>query len=414
MTSQIAEWFSAADPEAALDSAEIYPRFPNSLSQMLSAPLESYLDQASKLPQFVAPSPILRRGYLGTWEFVDGKLYLIELRGNDLKGETVYSPLALESLFKGKIERISDYEGIHPAPGSSISAVGRSARLGGRVEKTSVFADWYSGTLCLPSGKLLADACSGFLRVYERHRLIEIDCGCVTRESVQTNNKADLLNPQRFYSLAHRATHGQEMTASPQLADEWIHSGDSLSKLRRRADLIYEAKRAGLWLAPVELEVLSLVGIQDSDSREEGTEDLELFRRHESSPSNSPIGIRLPSEFMEQLVDHDQGKGSRDNHFVDTRTHHSETKHNKTERDAADTPASVPEGQHKFLKSLCPFCRGFIFQEERTCIDCGVGFPKNYEGEAPGSYPSTAPRLLSDEEPNTDSWDNAYKKFFDK
>lgn len=71
------------------------------------------------------------RGYVGTWEIADGRLYLVGLRG---AFELAHGPL---------------------------------------------FADWYSGVLSVPRGRVLRYVHMGFQTVFEEELLIKVEQGCV-------------------------------------------------------------------------------------------------------------------------------------------------------------------------------------------------------------------------------------------
>ena len=86
---------------------------------MCNEPLGDYFKLVGIEPEFDANCTALWRGYLGTWEIQDTRLYLIGLTG----------------VMKGLIE--ANVATIFPGyPGR-------------------VFAHWYSGTLRVPEGKIL-------------------------------------------------------------------------------------------------------------------------------------------------------------------------------------------------------------------------------------------------------------------
>jgi hypothetical protein len=92
----------------------------------------------------------LWRGYIGTWEIVDGRLYLIGIDGSFVGRDD----LSVASLFPEHSER--------------------------------VFADWYTGSLRLPEGRVI-DAFPMGNYVYERALILELECGVMTRWSVKHN-----------------------------------------------------------------------------------------------------------------------------------------------------------------------------------------------------------------------------------
>lgn len=124
---------------------------------LYSTPLESYFETIKPRPEGLHRNTALERGYVGTWELDDGRLYLIGLYGyfgNRLNSLGQGEELTVEELF----------------PGS-----------GGRV-----FAEWFSGPLRLPRGKLLRRVMVGF-HLYEEELLIHIEKGVAQGSSVIRN-----------------------------------------------------------------------------------------------------------------------------------------------------------------------------------------------------------------------------------
>ena len=122
---------------------------------MCSEPLGGYFALGGERPPFACNCTALWRGYVGTWDICDGRLYLIGLSGILKDGEEV----TLATLFPGYPER--------------------------------VFAHWYTGTLRIPDGKRLDYVHMGYGSSYERDILIDIDKGCLTRTSVRQNGVSE-------------------------------------------------------------------------------------------------------------------------------------------------------------------------------------------------------------------------------
>lgn len=125
---------------------------------MCTEPLNAFFKTSREDLDFQWQHTACRRGYEGTWEISEEKLYLIELTGITKAGETVN----LETLFPGFPER--------------------------------VFADWYTGTARLPQGEMLEYIQGSYASIYERDLFIEFDKGVVahtyTRENVAAPKKA--------------------------------------------------------------------------------------------------------------------------------------------------------------------------------------------------------------------------------
>jgi hypothetical protein len=119
---------------------------------MFTEPLESYFLMGGQRPDFGIMSTALARGYIGSWEIVQGRLYLVKLSDpND-------RDVGLEWMFPGYPER--------------------------------VFAHWFSGTIRVPRGERLHYVHMGYLRVHERDEMLEFDRGVMRRTWVQDNTQA--------------------------------------------------------------------------------------------------------------------------------------------------------------------------------------------------------------------------------
>ena len=116
---------------------------------MGNEPLASYFAYAGIKPVFYPRSTALYRGYIGTWEIVDQRLYLIQFEGSLMDGREVN----VGTLFPD-----------HP----------------GRV-----FAHWYTGTISLPQGEILEQA--GWVTTFEQDLLIHIEKGIVKNTEVRVN-----------------------------------------------------------------------------------------------------------------------------------------------------------------------------------------------------------------------------------
>jgi hypothetical protein len=124
-------------------------------TSMCSTPLADYFAAGGRMPQFRQESTALWRGYVGSWEVVGGRLYLVGLRGTLLDGTEAH----LESVFPGQRER--------------------------------VFADWFSGTVRIPQGRQVKYVHMGFLSTWERDLLVEFEHGVVRSTRAQHNDVAE-------------------------------------------------------------------------------------------------------------------------------------------------------------------------------------------------------------------------------
>jgi hypothetical protein len=117
-------------------------------------PLSLYFAMGGDSPNFEDNCTALWRGYVGTWEIVDGRLYLIKLQGT-LEGG---GEASVATIFPDYPDR--------------------------------VFAHWYSGTIRIPQGKLLNYVHMGYSSTYERDLFLEIEKGIIKKTRVRYNGHA--------------------------------------------------------------------------------------------------------------------------------------------------------------------------------------------------------------------------------
>lgn len=130
---------------------------------MCTEPLDRYLILSGKsMPFATVEMSCCWRGYVGTWEIVDDRLYLIEL--NPPMADS--SDISLDALFPGFCDR--------------------------------VFAHWYSGTLRIPQGRQLQYVHMGYASSYERDLLIKVSQGVVVGKTVKENGVADIDAPEGY------------------------------------------------------------------------------------------------------------------------------------------------------------------------------------------------------------------------
>jgi len=112
--------------------------------------VESILKERYGLDMFEEMALAIARGYIGTWEFKDGKLYLIKLSFTSFKG------ISLQDIFGDKC-------------------------IDGRV-----LADWFSGRIVIPKGKwLVYDGFSAHTYCKEEHLFFKKG---ILRKTKQVNN----------------------------------------------------------------------------------------------------------------------------------------------------------------------------------------------------------------------------------
>lgn len=121
------------------------------VTAMCTQPLDDYFRLLGFNPRFEFNSSGLTRGYIGTWEIRDERLYLIGLNAK-LKNGTKAN---VASVFPGYPDR--------------------------------VFAHWYTGQLRLPQGKILEYRHMDYASIYESDLLIMIEKGVVTHTELRQN-----------------------------------------------------------------------------------------------------------------------------------------------------------------------------------------------------------------------------------
>ncbi len=132
---------------------------------MCTNPLGDYGALGGELPKFSSNCTALWRGYVGTWEIVSDRLYLIELHGELKSGEDA----TLETVFPGYGDR--------------------------------VFAHWYSGIIRLPQGKMLEYVHMGYGSTYERDLLLEFEKGVLISRQIKVNGVSEDENASEEYSV---------------------------------------------------------------------------------------------------------------------------------------------------------------------------------------------------------------------
>lgn len=137
---------------------------------MCTEPLGDYFALGGQNPGFESNCTALWRGYIGTWEIVGGRLYLIELHGT-LEGG---GEASVATLFPDFSER--------------------------------VFAHWYSGTIRIPQGKQLEYVHMGYASTYERDLFLEIEKGVLKRTRVRQNGKAASADAPDGYGVGAMTT----------------------------------------------------------------------------------------------------------------------------------------------------------------------------------------------------------------
>lgn len=131
--------------------------------ELFSEPLNAYYSDAPR-PNFIPQSTANWRGYIGTWEVRDGRLYLI-----GVAAEICNLPLIWDC---PKDQR------------RKVGLVDLFPQQGG-----AILADWFSGTLRVPIGGQLQYRHMGYESVYEFDLLLTIEKGAVKSTTTVDNRK---------------------------------------------------------------------------------------------------------------------------------------------------------------------------------------------------------------------------------
>ena len=124
-------------------------------------PLSVYLKSSGNPIELQSTSTGCWRGYVGTWEIIGDRLYLVKFWGNR-KGETDYQQVSLKDVFP-------DYP-------------------------DGVFAHWFTGELRCPQGERLRYVHNGFESKYEKDLFLTVRSGVVVGERLVVNGDAAEVN----------------------------------------------------------------------------------------------------------------------------------------------------------------------------------------------------------------------------
>ncbi|HEX5169208.1 MAG TPA: hypothetical protein VFW11_08525 [Cyclobacteriaceae bacterium] len=121
---------------------------------LYSNPLEEYfLKRKKKRPSFFSLD-VCRRGYVATWEVRDGQLFLTKLEGD----------IESNSLFSKKVKKCN------------LSTLFRKPGPQG------VKAEWFSGKLRVPNGKMTQYEDTGYDSRFEREIILTVEHGDVLKK----------------------------------------------------------------------------------------------------------------------------------------------------------------------------------------------------------------------------------------
>jgi ankyrin repeat protein len=130
--------------------------------EITETPLDSYFELNGIDPKFYSPHTALWRGYVGSWEIVENKLYLVELDGQTENVTIVGNCM-------------------------DVDVNGASMDTFFPHHQGRVFADWFTGTISIPQGDLLEHLSDEYCSVYEREIVLRVENGVATATWTRNN-----------------------------------------------------------------------------------------------------------------------------------------------------------------------------------------------------------------------------------
>jgi len=121
---------------------------------MASEPFGQYLMSITEAPDFYPPNTACWRGYTGTWKIEDDRLYLVSLNGYIKTQEKEYQGIDMNYFFP---------------------------------HQKSVFAEWFSGEIRIPEGKMVQYIHMGYESLYEKDLLLKIEKGIIVNRLIVEN-----------------------------------------------------------------------------------------------------------------------------------------------------------------------------------------------------------------------------------
>jgi hypothetical protein len=118
--------------------------------RMAHEPLSIYLKNNDLGKELVSYSSACWRGYLGTWEIIDSKLYLVNLEATT----TNLHKVGIDHFFP---------------------------------KKDKVFASWFTGEIRVPNGELLHYQHMGYMSVFEEDEFLNIENGVLINKRIIKN-----------------------------------------------------------------------------------------------------------------------------------------------------------------------------------------------------------------------------------
>jgi hypothetical protein len=136
---------------------------------LCNEPLELFIEKTPTTVRFMSAHTALWRGYVGTWEIEEDRLYLKSLDAT-IEGEKGYEEVGMERVFP-------EYP-------------------------NGLFAHWFTGELRCPQGALVKYVHGGFGSVYEKDLFFKVKKGVVVDRRVVINGQAPPGAPKDYHIAA--------------------------------------------------------------------------------------------------------------------------------------------------------------------------------------------------------------------
>jgi hypothetical protein len=180
---------------------------------LMEYPLEAYLEPLGQRPRVIRKwrNTGLYRGYIGTWEIKDDHLWFLSY---ECYGGWIFSKWK-----SGKMKALN------------------------KDWRAPVKATWYTGELCLPSGRYLAEMEDIYLEPrYERYRMIKIQKGKVVGERV-IDNQTKLAEEDAIWNRPPMTVIGPEVKLKQVTVSEWETMEDIVDSYRVTEDALRKLNR---------------------------------------------------------------------------------------------------------------------------------------------------------------------------
>ncbi len=135
------------------------------LFNLFASPLESFYKGDKSRPKFMIEPRTWhsdnQRGYVATWEVRDNFLYLVEIES------WICEPPSSDNCKRADLKEL----------------------FGERYQDGRVKAEWFSGELRMPEGKVLQYVHMGYVSLYERDTILTVESGKIVGEKMIDNTK---------------------------------------------------------------------------------------------------------------------------------------------------------------------------------------------------------------------------------